>query len=452
MSVKLYDFHSLNALAKELGRPKQSLHALDPSGDPFNCGSPAQVEAAKWFADLWHEHMRPGGHIRRFHYKLVVLANIPMHGGGVYVNNHYCYAVLNRVSQWARYLDLVGIDDIVDRRNPSPRIYLDYPSEASIELERLGLWDTHVPEFPDLPRLNLAPPQVVQPYHLEIWVEKSDIEDIVLPIASVRRLNYLPFLGQPSLSACRDLVDRAELSGRPVRILYISDFDPQGQSMPVAAARKIEWLLAKRGLDLDIELRPVALTKEQCVEFQLPRTPIKETDKLKSAFEKRHGEGATELDALEAIHPGVLRDLIITEVDRYYDHDLQDRVDAEESRISAVLRTVTQACVASHTASVEALREDYERIIGELKSWRQQAAPVWQRIAADLQKESPDLSEHYWPEGEPGEEHPNPLFDSYRDYVDQIAVYKRFQCKSIEDGRRAANQARAKRYDNGAEP
>ena len=58
---ELYDFDSLNELAKELGRTKKSLHVLDPSGDPFNCGSQTQVEAAKWFAELWHQHMGPEG-------------------------------------------------------------------------------------------------------------------------------------------------------------------------------------------------------------------------------------------------------------------------------------------------------------------------------------------------------------------------------------------------------
>jgi hypothetical protein len=441
----LYDFHSLNELAQALQRPKKSLHVLDPSGDPFNCGSPAQTEAAKWFADLWHQHMRPGGHLRRFHYKLVVLANTPMHGGGVYVNDDYCYAFLNRVSQWARYLDLVSIEDIVDRRNPSPQIFLADPEEAEAFIAGRGLWSVALPDFPALPHLTLTGPRVVQPYHLEVWVEKSDVEDVVLPLATDYQFNYLPFIGQPSISSCRDLVERAERSGRPVRILYISDFDPQGQSMPIAVARKIEFILAKRGLnDLDIEVRPLALTKDQCTQFQLPRTPIKSSDKLKGAFERRHGEGATELDALEAIHPGVLRDLITTEIERYYDHDLQDRVDEEESRVSAELQAITQECVGRHTGPVDALREDYQRIVSELRSWQRRASPVWQKIVAALEKEAPDLSDHSWPEGNSGDEHPEPLFDSFRGYVDQIDIYKRFQGKSIEDGRPAANAARRK--------
>jgi hypothetical protein len=299
-----------------------------------------------------------------------------------------------------------------------------------------------LPEFPALPCIDLTAPTVVQPYHLEIWVEKSDIEDIVLPLARKYQFNYLPFIGQPSLSACRDLVDRAVLSDRPARILYISDFDPQGQSMPTAVSRKAEWILATRGLDLDIELRPLALTKDQCIEFELPRTPIKDSDKLKDAFEKRHGEGATELDALEAICPGVLRRLIVTELDRYHDHGLQDRVDEAESSISAELRDVTQECVARHTESLDALRDEYKRIIADLKSWQKRAAPVWQEIAQDLEDEAPDIESYPWPEGGPGDEHPDPLFDSCRGYVEQIDAYKRFQGRSIEDGRKAANAAR----------
>ena len=76
-------------------------------------------------------------------------------------------------------------------------------------------------------------------------------------------------------------------------------------------------------------------------------------------------------------------------------------------------------------------------------------------MVADLEEEAPDLSEHCWPEGNSGDEHPDPLFDSFRGYVDQIDIYKRFQGKSIEDGRHAANAARrtvAPGQDAQAEP
>jgi hypothetical protein len=74
--------------------------------------------------------------------------------------------------------------------------------------------------------------------------------------------------------------------------------------MPVAMARKIEHNLRTNAPDLDIQVRVVLLTKEQCEEYRLPRSPIKESERRAARFEERFGEGTTELDALEALHPG----------------------------------------------------------------------------------------------------------------------------------------------------
>ena len=61
------------------------------------------------------------------------------------------------------------------------------------------------------------------------------------------------------------------------------------------------------------------LTEDQCRRYRLPRTPIKETERRKSRFEQRFGVGATELDALEALHPGEMRQIVDTEISRYID-------------------------------------------------------------------------------------------------------------------------------------
>ena len=91
---------------------------------------------------------------------------------------------------------------------------------------------------------------------------------------------------------------------KPCRIFYISDFDPASEHMPVATARQIEYFHEKYAPDIEIKLIPLALTREQVIEYELPRTPIKESDRRKRGFEDRNGEGAVELDALEALHPG----------------------------------------------------------------------------------------------------------------------------------------------------
>ena len=104
------------------------------------------------------------------------------------------------------------------------------------------------------------------------------MNDVLMPLGERYGVNVVTGLGEMSLTRCVELVDRAKASGKPVRILYISDFDPGGASMPVAVARKIEFVVRKEGHDLDIQVRPVVLRREQCIQYRLPRTPIKESE------------------------------------------------------------------------------------------------------------------------------------------------------------------------------
>src|SRR5262249_5395838 len=134
-------------------------------------------------------------------------------------------------------------------------------------------------------------------------------------------------LGELSITAAFSLVKRLMEVGKPACILYLSDFDPAGQSMPVAVSRKIEYFVRTFGLDLNVRVFPVLLTEEQVRDYQLPRTPIKESERRREGFEQRFGTGAVELDALEALYPGELRTLLGGYLEAYYDTTLQERVD-----------------------------------------------------------------------------------------------------------------------------
>ena len=172
-----------------------------------------------------------------------------------------------------------------------------------------------------MPRPELAGvsvgPRVARPYFVEIWPEKTTVNDVLMPLAYQDGLNIIPASGETSALRCRELVDRAIAAERPIRVLYVSDFDPAGMGMPVSMARKVEHEIDRRGADVEIQVRPIVLTHDQCVEYRLPRAPIKETEKRGARFEKRFGEGATELDALEALHPGELRRILEREIGRY---------------------------------------------------------------------------------------------------------------------------------------
>jgi hypothetical protein len=199
--------------------------------------------------------------------------------------------------------------------------------------------------------------------------------------------------------------------------------------MPVAVARKIEHRLHREDLDLDIQVRPVVLTAEQVAEYRLPRIPIKASEKRAARFEDRHGEGAVELDALEALHPGLLRGILVREIERYYDPDLQRRVWDVEGEIDAELTEATAAVHARYRHQVAALEADLTTLNELIEEWEDRAKPLWQAVTNSLDEAVPDLDDAEWPEPAEGDEDRDPLFDSRRSYVQQIDRYKAHQGK-----------------------
>lgn len=330
----LLDYETLKAMARQIGQPVKNLMALAPTNDPFYAGTPARVRDGEWFAALWAEHGGAGAHLRRFHYQLISQSTkIKLPDGSNYENTEQCWKYMNCASKAARYLGLVGADDIVDQRNDKPMIFVEHTqrdedSEVSCDAYD-ELANLVIPDMPTLPFLavrGLSEEDAIQDYVVEVWIEKSTQNDWLIPLCERRGVNLVVGIGEQSEVRSRELAMRAAEYGVPVRVIYISDFDPGGRSMPKAVARKVEFTIVKQELDVDIQLIPLALTPEQCLQYRLPRTPIKETERRKDKFETTFGVGATELDALEALHPGVLAQLLDEEISNFVDPDLKGRV------------------------------------------------------------------------------------------------------------------------------
>ena len=351
-----------------------------------------------------------------------------------YVNTLNCSGFLNTASRDARYLDLVKLRHVIDRRSDEPVINLSTEDvELPAGIESAGGLHDYVPPNFEVPHLNVDPPLVPQRYHIEIWNEKSTMNDILLPLCERYGINYVHGVGEMSLTRCVELVDRARASGRPVRIIYISDFDPGGVSMPVAVARKVEWVVRKEGYDLDIQVRPIVLTPEQCIEYHLPPTPIKEGEKRAAAFMERFGvEGATELDALEALHPGELERILVEEIERYYDDTLDERIDDVVGEVQAELDDVNAEVKQQHAKAIKTLEIERKKVLTAISVFEKKAKPVLRKIEQDLEANAPDINNFDWPEAAEGDEDDDPMFDSTRDYVEQIDRYKEHQGKAVE--------------------
>jgi hypothetical protein len=433
MTVSGLDYDGIRKLSKELRRPIKTLIALSANNDPFYL-VPRRRKAARWFGKIWERlDLGDGNHVRRIHYVIISqrkpLLNVYR---TVYTNTTSNWLQLVTACRDARLLNLVPVTAFVDRRNDEPIIYLpNNPEQAWLgTMYREPNVEMASIEMPRLPMLYLRPPTILQRYHVEIWCEKTTVNDVLEPIAQRLGCNLITGSGELSLTACELVVERAIASGRPVRIVYVTDFDPAGRmSMPVAVARKIEHRLRRDRLDLDIQLRPIALTLEQCRQFELPRTPIKASDKRATEWERRFGEGATELDALEALHPGELQRIVETEISRYHDFDLTSEIAATAADINAELERLNRRARARRRAQIKQLRSEWDQIAKEhqrqIAQWREGAEDVWHDIANELRAGAPDQID--WPEPAEGDEDDDPLFDSKRDYVEQMDRYKEFQ-------------------------
>jgi hypothetical protein len=446
-------------LAIELNRPAETLRALAELNDPFYI-RPSRIRDAEWFADVWQRFgLGKQRHVHGMHYALVVRTKgeVVMPNGQSYENTRECDNYLARAARDARYLGLIPPESIADHRNSEVKIHHRLHGEPAVGgAEESDVPDFHVPEidlsFPEPPRLAISKPVIPQRYMVEIWVEKSTQNDILDPLGVQYGVNVFPGLGQSSETRCRELVERAQRAGKPVRILYISDFDPAGDNMPVAAARKIEFWIRMLAPDLDVQVRHVMLTAEQCRRYQLPRKPIKAGERQIPGWESRHGEGATELDALEALYPDEFRRIVVNEIERYFDGSLEARIDEVHANVTAQLESINAEVNTEHESAIASARAAYRDLLDRVNARLRQVEEEFRRefedlaerensraraIAELLDGRSPDLDAVKWPEPVQGDEDPNPLFDSARDYIEQIDRYKQHQGKPTERRRRA---------------
>jgi hypothetical protein len=433
-------YDDLKALAEELNRPLKTLYVLSPQGDPFMAGRESRERDAQWFGALWRRfRFRSGAHIRRVHYVLISQSDsepVLMPNGERYINSEYCYDLLNSASLNARYLGVIALRDLVDRRNDEARIYYDGEASDPI-IEIKGGFNVYAAPSVELPRLRFTtPPKIPQRYMVEIWCEKSTMNDILLPLGRRYGVNVVTGVGEMSLTRCVELVDRARwrANGRPVRILYVSDFDKSGDSMPTAVARKIEFVLRSEHHDIDIQVRPIVLTYEQVEQYDLPRTPAKETDLRAASFARRFGDGVVELDALEALHPGELARILEPEILRYYDGTLGEQIEDIGNDVWRDLNEISDEVRRQHAKAIEELEAEHKKVLVAVKTFEKKAEPILSKIEKDLSDQAPDGGDYDWPNPSDfeGEEDDNPLYDSSRDYVEQVDRYKEHQGKPIK--------------------
>jgi hypothetical protein len=458
MSDHAMDYDRIVAMAKEQCCQVTLLLAESQAADPFYAGAPSSKVAGEWFAALWRSHAFPTGtHIRRIHYRLVSLKKPPrLPDGTGYENTERCWEFLNNASRYARHLALVDPMAFKDQRNPQPHLFAQYEevpqpqwSVGEVESWRLPEIATDVGlgldfSLPEPEVSGYEGVQADQPFHLELWIEKSTMNDVLIPVCRSLGMNLVTAVGFQSITGAVRLIERMqqieEIIGRSqaVRIFYISDFDPAGNIMPVTVSRHIEFYLPRYLPGADVKLIHLALTKEQVIEYQLPRTPIKEKDRRRAGFEDRYGEGAVELDALETLYPGTLARIVREAAEPYRDDDIGTLLDEAETEaqeaVAEAWEEATEEARGERDEILEEVEEIYKPYREKLKELnaelKQELAPLQDRLdgvrRAVVEKTNSlkvELPDRPTSDLEPPEEEQQCLFCSDRDYLEQLEFY-----------------------------
>ena len=171
--------------------------------------------------------------------------------------------------------------------------------------------------------------------------EKEALRGFFEPLARRYRVNLVVCRGYPSITRIREAREQRVPRGARYVILYFGDWDPSGEDI----FRWINEELRPYG----IEVRKVALTREQVERYNLPSMPANDRDPRYRRYVERYGRYAVELDAL---HPAVLRDIVRRSILEYMDlHrrlelEIEEGVREEARRIAdEVLRDVRRRLV-----------------------------------------------------------------------------------------------------------
>jgi len=503
----------LDQIKAETGRPKEELTLTSPRRDPLNAGTTAhRHRVAAWGALLWKHAVASRSdesiHARGVHYiaatgDVTVPSPNPKtedNPNGTewteYRNTKKCYEYLVDALKNARVLGYIPQTGIIDEKSDQYE-YRTRPGEHTLpDDDHLDAWGFRAVSTPEPPSFSatarrewgenakgLHPPdtyadlavaaltsrlmspvdidaEAEQPYHIEVWSEKSLPEEVRSAARSAGAAAVVEGDGCMSLTQAFEFGERVERVGKPAVVLYLADFDPAGDEMPAQVANKFEWLSQNPQVDLSerVYVDRLALTAEQVAEHDLPRQPL-DADEAGEGyaariedFEERHGAGATELNALGTdldLYQRIVRDA----VEQYRDPELdrkarEAREEYREACEDAVREAVDEAGVADHLDelgdwlerardvageyedAVEELREDMSDDLDELKD---------EDAYREFKEAHRSFGEHVEPpefDAPDGRVSPpdDPLYDSGRAYLDTV---RRVRDGALTDGGKA---------------
>jgi hypothetical protein len=174
-----------------------------------------------------------------------------------------------------------------------------------------------------------------QDYYPEVWIEKDALLGVIEDVCNELRIPYFACRGYPSSSelyrAAKRLRRKRDQGKWPI-VFYLGDHDPSGLHMGTTNAPD---LIATFGRTNDIDVKMIALTRDQIDEHDPPPNYAKESDARYNWYTFTTGiEECWELDALD---PGVIDALIRSQVSEIVDREKFDARLADEQNNRDIL-------------------------------------------------------------------------------------------------------------------
>ena len=216
-------------------------------------------------------------------YKLFVAGLIPS-------MSNQDMAKVYRLLGIARERGLIPWRDIVDESRVIERVSTWSDPEAYAECVarsyRRDFWD-------------------LQPCRVLVVSEKGTVRGVLEPVLNCYAVGFLPVGGFSSKTKIYDLA--TDDDGRPLVILYVGDWDPSGLCMSLI---DLPTRIQRYG-GSHIELRRIALTRDQLRGLPSFSAKDKRDDPRYPWFVKEFGQRCWELDAMD---PNDLRDCVKAEI------------------------------------------------------------------------------------------------------------------------------------------
>jgi hypothetical protein len=418
----------IKASKQATGLGMGDLTVLANQNDPYRQDTPANHRVAQWFAAQVQRFV-PGAstvHLRGLHYR-IASGTVRKIDGLPYENSDADWVGLEEMAKTARWLEYVPFERISDARNSEPMLFasgrwLRGESALSIRADA-DLIDAPVLERAEAPSIRVGGGRShEQPFQIVFFGEKSSLAPVLEPTARFVKGDILLPTGEASDTMIFGMVRRAAADGRPLAVLYFSDFDPSGWQMSISVARKVQALKDLRFPDLQAQVHHIGLTCPQAIALNLPSTPMKVGERRGNRWLEKWGREQTEIDAAIALAPTELDEIVRNAVKPFYDPSLERRARAvwsewanreAERYYQMPLYKEAEADIAFANEAVEAAHAELQAAISNArKKQRQWSEAINAAIAAD--PPSPPPMDDIEPILAPA---PDPIFTTDDDYA-----------------------------------